>query len=156
MGSYKYLQTVEKEVEVSPCPCCGHEQLSVFNCDRDDSMSCAAATVHCENCGHEVRVDGRSIECDSGRKCQFVAIGRWNAQYKQYGKPKPTIPPDIEALQKELETVKEENITLKTVIMLEDMKVAFPGPFSDQQEMYIRFQKIMNEFEHRGRRNKNV
>lgn len=153
MSSYKYQQTVEKEVEVAPCPCCGHDHFRFFNCDRDDSMHGAEAMVHCENCGHEVKVDGNSIECDSGRKCQFVAIDRWNEQYKRYGKPRSTIPPDIEVIQKELETVKEENITLKTVIMLEDIKVIPPGPASGKQEMYIRFKKIMDEFVHRGRRN---
>ena len=153
MSSYKYQETVEKEVEVAPCPCCNHDDIRFSNCDRDESMYGAEAKMRCENCGHEVKVDGNSIQCDSGKKCQLVAIDRWNAQYKQYGKPRPTIPPDIEAIQKELELVKEENITLKTVIALEDMKVVPPGPASSQQEMYIRFKKIMDEFAHRGRRN---
>ena len=88
MSTYKYYQTVEKKVDVSPCPCCGHEDLKFYDWDRDDSMHGAEAGVVCNNCGHKVKVDGKEIESDDGHECKLYAIDKWNSQYKLYRNPK--------------------------------------------------------------------
>ena len=112
MSTYKYYQKVENKVDVSPCPCCGHEDLDFYDYDRDESMHGAGAHVKCRNCGHKVFVDGNEIQSDSGRICQLLAIDEWNSQYRMYRNP------DVEALKKELAEARHENSVLKTTILM--------------------------------------
>ena len=142
MSTYKYYQNVEKKVDVSPCPCCGHEDLKFYNWDRDESMHGAEAGVVCKNCGHKVYITGGKIKSDSGNVCQIYAINVWNGQYKLYRNP------DVVALEKELAKVKDENNVLKKVMLMENFNSTYSISIDEPEkvELYSRFSKIMREF----------
>ena len=142
MSTYKYYKTVENKVDVSPCPCCGYEDLDFYDYDRDESMHGAGAHVKCKNCGHKVFADGKKIQSDSGRICQLRAIDEWNSQYRLYRNP------DVDALEKELAKVKDENNVLKTVMLLENFNLTYSISIDEPEkaELYNRFSKILREF----------
>lgn len=143
MSAYKYYQRVEKKVDVSPCPCCGHEDLKFYDWDRDDSMHGAEAGVVCNNCGHEVKVDGKEIESDDGRECQLYAIDMWNSQYKLYRDP------DVDALKKELADARHENSVLKSTILMNRFDITdcnFNPWDTEKMKLYNEFTKIMKNF----------
>jgi len=142
MSTYKYYKTVEKTVDVSPCPCCGHEDLEFYDDDGDWSVHHAEAEVVCKNCGHKVSIKGNEIQSESGRTCQFRAIDKWNSQYKMYRNP------DVDALEKELAKVKAENNVLKTVMLMENFNLTYSISIDEPEkaELYNRFSKILREF----------
>lgn len=143
MSTYNYYQTVEKKVDVSPCPCCGHEDLKFYDWDRDDSMHGAEAGVVCNNCGHKVKVDGNKIGSDDGNVCQLRAIDRWNSQYKLYRNP------DVDALKKELAEARHENSVLKTTILMNRYDITdcnFNPWDTEKMKLYNEFTKIMKNF----------
>lgn len=143
MSTYKYYQKVENKVDVSPCPCCGHEDLNFYDYNRDESMHGAGAYVKCKNCGHEVFVDGNKIQSDSGRICQLRVIDEWNSQYNLYRNP------DADALKKELSEVRHENNILKSVIFLNRINITDyfnPWDSKEKMELYDEFAEIMKKF----------
>lgn len=144
MSTYKYYNTVENKVDVSPCPCCGYEDLDFYDYDRDESMHGAGAHVKCKNCGHKVFVDGKEIQSDSGRTCQLYAIDEWNSQYRLYRNP------DVDALKKELSEVRRENDILKSVIFLNGINITDcyfdPWDSKEKMELYDEFAEIMKKF----------
>lgn len=143
MSAYKYYQKVEEKVDVSPCPCCGHEDLKFYDWDRDDSMHGAGAGVVCNNCGHEVKVDGNEIESDDGNVCQLRAIDMWNSQYKLYRNP------DVDALKKDLAEARHENSVLKSAILMNRFDITdcnFNPWDTEKMKLYNEFTKIMKNF----------
>ena len=140
MSSYKYYKTVEEKVDVSPCPCCGHEDLKFYNFNRDDSMHGAGAGVVCNNCGHKVKVDGNEIESDYGNECQLHAIDRWNMQYRMYGNP------EVNSLKKRLSEVEHENGVLKHVLSIHRFDITVNPWDSEGMKLYDEFYKIMGTY----------
>lgn len=144
MSTYKYYKTVENKVDVSPCPCCGHEDLEFYDDDGDWSVRSAEAEVVCKNCGHKVSVKGNEIQSESGRACQLYAIDMWNSQYKLYRNP------DVDALKKELSEVRHENNILKSVIFLNGINITDcyfnPWDSKEKMELYDEFAEIMKKF----------
>jgi hypothetical protein len=143
MNYYKYYETVEEKVYVSPCPCCGREDTRFYNFNRDDSVHGAGARVVCNNCGHEVKVDGNEIGSDNGLECQLRAIDMWNSQYRLYRNP------DVDALKKELAEARHENSVLKTTILMNGYDITdcnFSPWNTEKMKLYNEFTKIMRSF----------
>lgn len=148
MAKYEYDVTETKSVDVPDCPLCGSGDLKFWNYNRDDSMHGAAAGVRCNNCGHEVKVDGNKLHMDWGEDCQWAAIREWKSQVAMYGKRKPEVPPSVARLQKELKELAEENSILKCVIALENY-VPHIGTMDYQQgvaDMKAKYIEIMKKF----------